>query len=32
MPDDDYRKTEEKMKDVVEATRKEFASNQDRQG
>ncbi len=26
MPDDDYRKTEEKMKDVVEATRKEFAS------
>lgn len=26
MPDDDYRKIEEKMKDVVEATRKEFAS------
>ncbi|HHX26267.1 MAG TPA: ribosome recycling factor [Firmicutes bacterium] len=26
MPDDDYNKTEGKMKDVVEATRKEFAS------
>lgn len=26
MPDDDHSKTEEKMKDVVEATRKEFAS------
>ena len=26
MPDDDYQKTEGKMKDVVEATRKEFAS------
>ncbi|HXL04449.1 MAG: ribosome recycling factor [Firmicutes bacterium] len=25
MPDDDFRKVEEKMKDVVEATRKEFA-------
>ncbi|HAV21257.1 MAG: ribosome recycling factor [Bacillota bacterium] len=26
MPDDDYRKTEERMKDVIEATRREFAS------
>lgn len=26
MPDDDYRMVEEKMKDVVEGTRKEFAS------
>jgi len=26
MPDDDYLKTEERMKDVIEATRREFAS------
>lgn len=26
MPDDDYRETEERMKDVIEATRREFAS------